>query len=320
MKYKITKRYKKKKDSLLPVPYKSKGLQKVTPEKIFEENGGALVRNYISDDFGRFDEKNEKKKRRKRPKRPPREWISPYKVFGALTGALCVAFISAFTVIFSLFFGRVGRYTTVNIPKFVTDSAETAIAKYPDVFDYEIVYASNPERQDGVVLSQSPVSGVTRRFYKGEKIKVTLTVNKDTPTFTLPSVVGKNGRDTELLLKNEGISVDYREEYSHSVPYGEIIAASLPEGAQMRRGDEIVLRVSRGKETEFFTVPNLIGLGELEAIAKLNALRFEVDGVKYERSKQPIGTVIMQSIASGTTLPEGSRISLTVSGGLYYEN
>ncbi len=320
MKYKITKIYTKKKGSLLPVSYKSKGLQTATPEKIFEEKGSALVRNYLSDDFGRFDEKSEKKKRRKRPKPPSREWISPYKVFGALAVTLGVSFVCAFVVIFSLFFGRIGRYTTVNIPKFVSESAMSATAKYNDIFEYEIVYASNPERQDGIVLSQSPVSGVTRRFYKGEKIKVTLTVNKDTPTFTLPSVVGKNGRDTELLLKNEGISVDYREEYSHSIPYGEIIAASLPEGAQMRRGDKIVLRVSRGKETEFFTVPNLIGLGELEAIAKLNALRFEVDVVKYEQSKQPIGTVITQSIAAGTTLPEGSRISLTVSGGLYYDN
>ncbi len=325
MKYKIVQRYAKSKASLLPVPYKqcTTELRAVNPEKLFEERGGALVRNYLADDFGIFDGdikdiKKKKRKRKKRERKPPKEWISPYKVFAVLALLVGISLISAATVVFSLFVGRIGRYTEVNIPTFVYEDVNTATAKYTDIFDYTIVYASNPEKKDGAVLSQIPVSGVKRRFYKGEKIKVTLTVNKDTPTFTLPAIVGKNGRDISLLLKNEGISVDYREEYSASVPYGVIIASSLPEGAQIRKGDTVILRVSRGKETEYFTLPSLLGLGELEAIAKLNSLHFEVDKVEYKQSKLPIGTVILQSIAANTSLPEGSRISLTVSGGLYY--
>jgi beta-lactam-binding protein with PASTA domain len=40
--------------------------------------------------------------------------------------------------------------------------------------------------------------------------------------------------------------------------------------------------------------------------------------ITYEASEKPLGTIISQSVKANTSLPEKSKISFTLSGGINY--
>lgn len=291
----------------------------------------SLAVNYRAEDFATFGEEKTRgrfslawerlisriKSRKPRKKAPP--LISTPTLLGALCSALCLTLISGGIVIFSLFFRYGGRYTEVSVPNLVSMSVEKAISTSNELFEYTVVYEENPDREAGSVISQSPLPNVVRKLYgRGEKINITLTVNKAAQTMVLPRVIGTQLRDTVLKLKNFGVNVQVIEQYSETVPYGTVFFSSLPQGSKLAAGDKIVLKASIGKQTRYAAAPDLFGLSEQEAESLLKSKNLAVGDVKYENSKLPIGTVISQDIAPDTTLREGSKISLTVSGGIYY--
>lgn len=300
----------------------------------------SLARNYRAENFGKFEKEKRNhpiktfaikvigsfknilsRLRENRKKYTGRSRISPLTLFGALCGASCVALLSALIIVFSLFFGHIGSYTSVSVPELVSLNVEEAIKRDTDFFEYEVIYKTNPTVASNEVTAQNPLPGVMRKLYgKDEKIKITLTVNTEQEHFTLPRVVGASLRDISILLKKANINANVIKQYSSSVPYGKIIHSSVSEGTVMKEGDSITLRVSLGKEVSFHSVPNLLGLNEYQAADKLRASGLEVGDITYETSKKPIGTVISQSVTAGSTLREQSKVSFTLSGGIYFQN
>ena len=258
-----------------------------------------------------------KRRREKRRQRPSR--VSVSALTGALCGALTVSLLSGSIVVFSLFFSRGAGYTEITIPNLVSMNVNTATEISTDIFEYTLVYEQNPDKAAGSIISQSPLPNVVRRLYGAkEKINITLTVNQEPDTMTLPQVVGSQLRDVVLKLKSFGISVQVIEQYSDTLPYGTVFFSSLPEGTKLSAGDKVVLKVSLGSQIRYSSVPDLSGLNEYEATALLRSKGLEIGDIKYSSSRLPIGTVISQSVAEGTALESGSRVSFTLSGGLYY--
>ncbi len=299
-----------------------------------------LSRNYAAEDFGRFDEDkkssrfrvfterikeffkffNERFYRIKK-KRKERRAIPCAALGGILCSAILICFLSASVVVASVFLRYNGPHTSVTVPNLISLDAKEATEVESDIFEYVIVYRSNPEQPSGVVTAQSPLPDVTRKFYgSNEKIKITLTVNSEQESFTLPRLKGTPLRDALILLKGKGINVNVVKEYSSTVDAGDIINCSVNEGTKLKSGDSLTLRASLGKEKLFFPVPDLSGLNENEAIAKIDSKGFSVGDVTYVNSKEPIGTVIAQSIAPNTPTSERTKISFTVSGGIHYES
>lgn len=207
----------------------------------------------------------------------------------------------------------------IKIPDLSSLSIENALQVSPDIFEYQVVYVKNPYHSDGEIISQSPAPDVVRRLYKNsDRLTIRLTVSQPKEYITLPDTVGAKLRDIKLMLNSAGIHVKVLEEHSSTVPSGQIISASRSKGSPLYEGESITLRVSLGKEALFVSVPDISGMNEQEAVFTLESLGLTVGEIKYERSKSKIGTVIAQSTAVGTTLPEGGKVSFTVSGGLYY--
>ena len=207
----------------------------------------------------------------------------------------------------------------MRIPDYTSLDANEASSIATDIFEYKIIYERNPDKKEGCVIAQIPAPNVVRRLYKAsDKIAITISVNTPADTLILPELKDRSLREALILLKNIGVRIDLREEYSDSVEYGNIIYSSLPKGSTVKSGDSITLKSSLGKKTLFVPVPDLSGLNEIQAIDLLRSKNLEIGEIKYERSKMPIGTITSQSIANGTSLPEKSKISFTVSGGLYY--
>ena len=314
MKYRIKRAYTKKRSEQLPKPFT------------------ALARNEEIDLFGEFD-KEQKSKRtpfsarlRATFERMRSKWISIQEkrrppialrvLLRALAIVLSVALLTALVVVYSVF-GFVGAsYKTLRVPDLIGLNESDALAKESDSFEYRIKYEYNPTKAAGSVISQSPAPNVERKLYSRDgRLSVTLTVNTATPSTAMQSAIGMTRRDALLMLRNAGIEVALIEEWSDTVPAGVVSYCSFEDGERLELGQNVLIKVSRGKRIPLVRVPELCGLGETEALERLSLSGLLVGEIKYAPSDSPLGRVIAQEFSGGTEIEEGTRVSLTVSGG-----
>ena len=275
---------------------------------------------FEDEDFCPFDEdyfagenyEREKRKPISPPKTPPSFFL------GILLGAVTVLTLSGTIAFLSLFskFGSV--YTKITVPDLTKLSTLDAINKLDEVksFDYTIEYQENPTAPIGTVISQYPSPNTQRKIYNSkEKIRISLTVNKKSESITLPNVIGQDARRVSLELKNAGINVQINQVFSDTVKFGKIISTSHKIGSKIEKNSTVILTKSIGKQIRYVTVPSLIGISETEAISILKSGKFTSPEIIYEISHYPKGLVIKQSITEGTSVREGTKLSLHVSIG-----
>lgn len=240
-------------------------------------------------------------------------------IVGAVcSSALCVS-LAALLCAFMLFGSYGGSYEEVEIPNLIGMSEENAIALNEDIFEYVVEYRRNPDAEVGSVISQRPSPSVVRRLYsKDKKITLTLTVNQDKERAAIPDTVGLSQRDASLALKNAGFDIRVIKEYSSLAPSGTVTYCSRSEGEIVDIAETIILRVSLGKEPVYCEIPDLLGLSESEAVEKLISGGLKAGKISYSPSSYPLGTVIAQELSGGTSVAEGTEISLTVSGGIAF--
>lgn len=323
MKFKFSKRKKNPTCQIVP---KDLQIDKNTEEESLPQiYRGLQVYEDESYKFGTFDENDpfieyprtikKKKKTMPPPKTPPSFFA------GILCGALCILAFSG-TVTFLLLFSKSGGiHHTITVPSFIDMTEQDAIKLLKSrsgKFKYEITYAENPTSAPDTVISQIPKPNTVRKLYGiNGKITVKLTVNKKDEPITIPELHGLDARNVELELKNAGVLVNTNEIYSNDISSGKIISSSHSAGSKISKGDSITLTVSLGKKAVYTDTPNLIGLSESAAITLIKKQKLTLNDVQYRSSPLPLGTVIEQSVKSGSSVREGSKISLTISGGDY---
>lgn len=234
---------------------------------------------------------------------------------GASVASVLVVAVSAGYIMLSLFSFYQKSYETVTVPDFIGRSpSETVIDG--EKFNLIIDYAQNDDVENGKVIAQYPSAGVTRRIYSdGRNCDIVLTVSKR-ETLSVPSgLIGRSLRDASLDILNEQLNYKVAWEHSSAVAKGRVIRIYPLEGVSVEKGDTVTLTVSAGKKTQTVIVPDLRGLNETEATNRLYALQLAVGEIKYTASDEKAGTVVFQSVSPNTSLPIGSKISLTVSVG-----
>lgn len=135
-------------------------------------------------------------------------------------------------------------------------------------------------------------------------------------TRPVPDVSGLSPAAAEAELSNAGFTdLTVTEEFSESVPRGEIVAQDPGPGTRARSGSAVSLVVSRGQPKE---VPSLIGDTARTASSTLSNLDLEASTSEEPSNSVPEGVVLAQEPAPGTLVEEGARVSLTVSSGPPY--
>ncbi|MHA7270984.1 protein kinase domain-containing protein [Arthrobacter sp. HLT1-20] len=124
-------------------------------------------------------------------------------------------------------------------------------------------------------------------------------------------LVGKTFGEVESILKNAGMSVVSVEEFSDSVPAGQVVSVS-PTGLQ-NVGSSINVTVSKGPETA--TVPSSVGQEGNAYDAALVAAGFIPARVEEASSTVAAGNVIRTNPTAGTRAPAGSVVTYVVSTG-----
>ena len=166
--------------------------------------------------------------------------------------------------------------------------------------------------EKGNIISQDPKADEVVSKYS--KVSVVISLGSDTVDITKLGIAGKTKEAAEALLKENGFSVESKEENSDTIEKGKVISYSP---TKPKNGDRITLIVSSGKKVTKVVVPNIINMSEADAKALLESNGL-VLGKKAEQNSQSIaaGIIAGQSIAAGSSVDSGTSIDYAVSTGV----
>jgi len=129
----------------------------------------------------------------------------------------------------------------------------------------EITYAESDVYAENVVISADVTAGTM--IMPGTT--VTLTVSSGESGKEVPDIEGLSFEDAERQLTDAGFKVNKTESYSTSVAKGNVIYQNPAAKEKAPEGSVITVNVSLGEEDVKIRVPNLLGIPEDEAIAKI---------------------------------------------------
>jgi eukaryotic-like serine/threonine-protein kinase len=203
-----------------------------------------------------------------------------------------------------------GRWTTV--PQLAGKEQAAAIDLLqeagldPDCCDEQF----SEDVPDGVVISAEPSGGEAIR---GTDVR--LVVSKGPERFEAgPELVGLPVEEVRTKLDGVPVAITEMQDYDNEVPVGHVTGFDPEAGTELKRGEELVVYVSRGHEP--VTVPAVVGLSPEEATANLEALGFAVERTEGRSADVDPGEVMAVTPASGQQAPYESTVTLQVSMGL----
>ncbi|MBE7013942.1 MAG: Stk1 family PASTA domain-containing Ser/Thr kinase [Ruminococcaceae bacterium] len=206
-----------------------------------------------------------------------------------------------------------GSNDEYKIPKFVGSNIEDIKEEYKDI-DIEFIITEeqfNDEYNEGIIITQNPDEGMNVKL----PVKVRLTVSKGSREIVLSNYVNKEARQAELEITEQGLKYVEKTEYDEEVPAGYVISQYPLAKTKVLSGTDVTITVSKGANEEFAVVPNLIGLTEAEAKAKLTDYELVLGGIIREASDKEEGRVIAQSAPANSELVKKSKVTLTLSNG-----
>ncbi|MFK7849884.1 MAG: DUF6288 domain-containing protein [Akkermansiaceae bacterium] len=131
----------------------------------------------------------------------------------------------------------------------------------------------------------------------------------------VPELVGLTQSAAEAAITGGGLTVGVvATSYSNAVPAGDVISQGLAAGSNAVVGSSVDFVVSLG--IQMVSVPNLVGLTQSAAEAAITGLGLSIGAVNNSYSETvPMGSVISQGVAPGSSVAIGAPVDLLVSSG-----
>lgn len=205
---------------------------------------------------------------------------------------------------------------SIVIPAFVgSNIADIANnSDYSGVFNFFVSYVPSSAADAGKVISQNPAAGRTVSSQPAG-IDISLTVYSGAVFEVLPDVSDMFYKDAADKLSKLGFIVEIENEVSDSVEKDFTIGTSPGAGEKISAGSTVYLTVSSGSTINYVSVPQLVGLSEEAALAKINASNLTYGGTVMVESASDKGIVVSQSVDAFTDVEEHTKIVITVSSG-----
>ncbi|MEA3018644.1 MAG: eukaryotic-like serine/threonine-protein kinase [Actinomycetota bacterium] len=166
----------------------------------------------------------------------------------------------------------------------------------------------DPDIPPGTVISQDPAKGQT--LPKGSAVQ--LKVSNGPGNAQVPDVTGKTPEEAANILGRAGFQTTFANEASDAVAQGTVARTDPAAGSDLAKGQTVTVYVSNGPASA--TVPEVRGMTESDAVAKLQAAGFRV--AKQTRTDPARdGIVIDQSPGAGQSAARGSTVTITVGQG-----
>lgn len=236
-------------------------------------------------------------------------------VVGGFAAALLVVFL-----LFKFVFGGINNNPAAQsykVPDVLGKTVEEAqqMEGVKGVFQIEVAGSkADSNYQPGQIIEQDPKSGHVRK----NNLKITVWICAKEETNLMVKVLGEDVQDAkvELTNLNLNLNVQIREVYSDEYAAGKVISSTPAAGESIKKGDSILLTVSKGPETKPVTVQNYAGLSVDDAALQAENAGLTVGAHQYEYDATvPEGSVIRQSLAPKTEVAPGTEIVFTVSKG-----
>lgn len=164
------------------------------------------------------------------------------------------------------------------------------------------------------IINQQPEAG--KRVKQSRPLNIT--VSKGIQLIEVPELVNSSLREALLKLENLNLkSGDIQYIFRLSEDPGTVINQIPAAGAEVEKGSEITLFVSRGERDISVRMPDLTGLSQKEAFKLIRDRGLEIGDVNVEKSSRfAEGQVISQSVKAGEYLPKGIAVDFIISKGI----
>jgi serine/threonine-protein kinase len=223
----------------------------------------------------------------------------------ALAGA-AVAAIVAVLLVLALTRPSSGKQVTVPSVAGESEAVAAAALRHAGLVPVPALTASSTVA-NGVVISETPPGGSV--VDKGTR--VTLAVSTGPGSSPLPDVVGLTAAQATAKLKEAGFKPTTEKQPSATVANGRVVSTNPSAGTEAQAGSSVTVLVSSGPAQT--TVPDVVGQSRAAAEATLTNAKLAAGTITQQTStEQSPGTVLEQSPAAGSSLPDGGTVNLTV--------
>ena len=212
------------------------------------------------------------------------------------------------------------NFTVPNLLGKTVEQAE-ALPEIKDIFTIEVVGTKvNPTYKPGQIIEQTPDAGVKRK----NNLIISVYVCVEESYKTMPNLAGTEYQMAKVQLTNMGLDLQFQksEEFSDEYPEGQIVKTVPALGEPLRKGNTVLLVVSKGPEKLPIVVPNFVDKPIDDVALEAEGMGLKVKDHVFQFSSKPAGTVLEQTIAPNTEAKEGDEITFTVSQGpevVYYQ-
>jgi beta-lactam-binding protein with PASTA domain/predicted Ser/Thr protein kinase len=223
----------------------------------------------------------------------------------ALAGA-AIAAIVAIVLVLALTRPSSGGHVTVPSVVGQSEAAAGAVMRRAGLVPVPALTSSSTVA-DGVVISETPPAG----SIVGKGTRVTIAVSTGPGSSPLPNVAGLTASQASAKLKEAGFEPTTEKQPSATVASGRVISTNPSAGTETQAGSSVTVLVSSGPAQT--TVPDVVGQSRAAAEATLTNAKLAPGAITQRTStEQSPGTVLEQSPATGSSLPDGGTVDLTV--------
>ncbi len=177
--------------------------------------------------------------------------------------------------------------------------------------------------EKGHVFYQRPMEGA--EMVEGQEVIYTVSAGpfgqadseeeeEEDKEILMPSLMGKTQREGETILKELGLRVRVRKDYSEDVAIGVIMKQEPAMTTKLQPSEEVTLWVSLGAKPEEtkHQVPRVVGRTRGEAEGILKNAGYEITVTEKEDADGNVGKVLSQSPAGGTEVSVKGRVQIII--------
>ncbi len=238
------------------------------------------------------------------------KWFKKHKILTAFMGAVILFMLTIGITVGVL---ELSTKKDIPIPNVVGLSAVEAKKK---IEENGLIYKEaepqySPETPEGYVIRQNPEFKETGTVK--EKTVVEIVLSKGQELTIVPKVVGMQKNEAIAALESANLIAEVIEETSKTVEEGYVVSQEIEEKKEVNAGELVKIHVSTGTGIKQVSVPYVITKSEADARKTIEDSGLKIKQVIYQEDKtKDDGTVLKQDIEAGTTVDEGTEITITV--------
>jgi len=163
---------------------------------------------------------------------------------------------------------------------------------------------------EGTIIKMNPDAGTMVK----EKSEIRVIVSAGTTKSKMPDLREDSIDTAKTILNSFGLKIDSTSyEFSDNVPKDEIISQDPKKDTDVSSNTKVTVVISKGPETKYSKVPNVLGLSKEEAMNSLSGVKLIPTAEDQETQDQSQdGKVLSQSIQANKNVEQGMTITIKV--------